>query len=120
MPGFTTCHRTCPRAAAGRGQRGVGQVIDAVLPDTCVLLKSYLRDTLLSIAEVGTFRPLWSDHVLQEIRRNLLKAGAKPEAAGHRLRQMATYFPDAQGAGYEQLGMPGVRPPVPHPAVTQG
>jgi len=39
--------------------------MDAVLLDTCVLLKSYLCDTLLSIAEVGTFRPLWSDHVLE-------------------------------------------------------
>jgi hypothetical protein len=29
--------------------------MDAVLLDTCVLLKSYLCDTLLSIAEVGTF-----------------------------------------------------------------
>ena len=39
--------------------------MDAVLLDTCVLLKSYLCDTRLSIAEVGTFRPLWSDHVLE-------------------------------------------------------
>ena len=38
--------------------------MDAVLLDTCVLLKSYLCDTLLSIAEVGAFRPLWSDHVM--------------------------------------------------------
>jgi len=77
--------------------------MDAVLLDTCVLLKSYLCDTLLSIAEVGTFRPLWSDHVLEELRRNLVKAGAKPEAVEHRLGQMATYFPDARVTGYEQL-----------------
>ena len=49
--------------------------MDAVLLDTCVLLKSYLCDTLLSIAEEGTFRPLWSDHILEELRRNLIKAG---------------------------------------------
>ena len=67
--------------------------MDAVLLDTCVLLKSYLCDTLLSIAEVGTFRPLWSDHVLEELRRNLVKAGAKPEAVEHRLGQMAAFFP---------------------------
>jgi hypothetical protein len=59
--------------------------MDAVLLDTCVLLKSYLCDTLLSIAEAGTFRPLWSDHVLAELRRNLIKAGAKQEAVEHRL-----------------------------------
>jgi hypothetical protein len=39
--------------------------MDAVLLDTCVLLKSYLCDTLLSIAEEGTFRPLWSDTFLR-------------------------------------------------------
>jgi predicted nucleic acid-binding protein len=71
--------------------------------DTCVLLKSYLCDTLLSIAEEGTFRPLWSDHVLEELRRNLIKAGAKQEAVEHRLGQMATYFPDARVTGYEEL-----------------
>ena len=58
---------------------------------------------MLSIAEVGTFRPLWSDHVLEELRRNLVKAGAKPEAVEHRLGQMTTYFPDARVTGYEQL-----------------
>jgi predicted nucleic acid-binding protein len=77
--------------------------MDAVLLDTCVLLKSYLCDTLLSIAEGGTFRPLWSDHVLEELRRNLIKARAKPEAVEHRLEQMAAYFPDARVTGYEQL-----------------
>ena len=32
--------------------------MDAVLLDTCVLLKSYLCDTLLSIAEEGVYRPV--------------------------------------------------------------
>jgi hypothetical protein len=70
--------------------------MDAVLLDTCVLLKSYLCDTLLSIAEEGVYRPLWSEHVLAELRRNLVKAGAKREAVEHRLTQMAAYFPDAR------------------------
>jgi hypothetical protein len=70
--------------------------MDAVLLDTCVLLKSYLCDTLLSIAEEGVYRPLWSEHVLAELRRNLVKAGAKQEAVEHRLGQMAAYFPDAR------------------------
>lgn len=77
--------------------------MDAVLLDTCVLLKSYLCDTLLSIAEEGAFRPLWSEHVLAELRRNLLKAGAKQEAVDHRLAEMAAYFPDALVMGYEGL-----------------
>jgi predicted nucleic acid-binding protein len=77
--------------------------MDAALLDACVPLKSYLCDTLLSIAEEGAFRPLWSDHVLEELRRNLIKAGAKEEAVEHRLGQMATYFPDARVTGYEEL-----------------
>ena len=77
--------------------------MDAVLLDTCVLLKSYLCDTLLSIAEEGVYRPLWSEHVLAELRRNLVKAGAKQEAVEHRLAQMAAYFPDARVTSYEEL-----------------
>jgi predicted nucleic acid-binding protein len=77
--------------------------VDAVLLDTCVLLKSYLCDTLLSIAEEGVYRPLWSEHVLVELRRNLVKAGAKQEAVEHRLTQMAAYFPDARVTSYEEL-----------------
>ena len=44
-----------------------------------------------------------SDHVLAELRRNLIKAGAKQEAVEHRLTQMTTYFPDARVTGYEPL-----------------
>ena len=77
--------------------------MDAVLLDTCVLLKSYLCDTLLSIPEEDAFRPLWSDHILEELRRNLIRAGAKQEAVEHRLEQMATYFPDARVTGYAEL-----------------
>jgi predicted nucleic acid-binding protein len=77
--------------------------MDAALLDTCVLLKSYLCDTLLSIAEEGVYRPLWSDHVLAELRRNLVKAGAKQEAVEHRLNQMTAYFPDARVTSYDEL-----------------
>jgi predicted nucleic acid-binding protein len=77
--------------------------MDAALLDTCILLKSYLCDTLLSVAEEGAYRPLWSDHILAELRRNLIKAGAKQEAVEHRLGQMAAYFPDARVTGYEKL-----------------
>jgi predicted nucleic acid-binding protein len=77
--------------------------VEAVFLDTCVLLKPYLCDTLLSVAEVGVYRPLWSDGVIEELRRNLVKAGAGPEAIEHRLDQMTAYFPGAQITGYENL-----------------
>ena len=77
--------------------------MEAVFLDTCVLLKSYLCDTLLSLAEEGTYRPLWSTGVLEELRRNLLRLGIKSEAVDHRIGQMTAFFPDAQVTGYEGL-----------------
>ena len=38
--------------------------------DTCVLLKPYLCDTLLSLAETDAYRPLWSADVIMELRTN--------------------------------------------------
>jgi hypothetical protein len=53
--------------------------MDAVLLDTCVLLKSYLCDTLLSIAEVGTFR-LHPDAVLDALRRQSSRYRREPRS----------------------------------------
>jgi predicted nucleic acid-binding protein len=74
-----------------------------VFLDTCVLLKPYLCDTLLSIAECRIYRPLWSAGVLTELDRNLRKRGATPEQVAHRLDQMGRHFPDAEVVGYEHL-----------------
>lgn len=71
--------------------------------DTCVLLKSYVCDTVLSIAEDGLFRPLWSTHVLDELERNLIKRGATAAQVAHRVDQMRVHFPDACVQGYEAL-----------------
>jgi PIN domain len=46
-----------------------------VFLDTCVLLRPYLCDTLLSIAEAGVYRPLWSPTVMTELERNLARRG---------------------------------------------
>ncbi len=48
--------------------------------DTCVLLKPYLCDTILTVAESGIYRQV-----------------------GHRLDQMTRHFPDAEITDYEQL-----------------
>ncbi|PPK67953.1 PIN domain-containing protein [Actinokineospora auranticolor] len=71
--------------------------------DTCVLLKPYVCDTLLTIAESGLFRPLWSRGVLDELARNLIKRGLSDTQVSHRIEQMTRHFPDANVAGYEHL-----------------
>jgi hypothetical protein len=49
-------------------------------PGTCALYGAYLYDTLLCLAEAGTYRPLWSAGVLDELERNLLERGLQKEA----------------------------------------
>lgn len=72
--------------------------------DTCVLFGGYLCDTVLRLAEGGTYRPLWSEDVIDELRRNLLaNLGLTEEAVAHRLSEMRRSFPDAQVTGYENL-----------------
>jgi len=71
--------------------------------DTCVLYKSYVCDTVLSIAECGLFRPLWSDHVLEELARNLERRDGTKEQVTHRLDQMRKSFPEAAVTGYDAL-----------------
>jgi predicted nucleic acid-binding protein len=75
----------------------------AAFLDTCVLLKPYLCDTLLSIAETGVYRPLWSAMVMSELERNLARRGLDEKRIMHRLNQMNSAFPDAAVTGYEQL-----------------
>ncbi len=71
--------------------------------DTCVLLKPYLCDTLLSTAEAGIYRPLWSPAVMVELERNLARRGLAEKQVTHRLQQMNEAFPDALVTGYEML-----------------
>ena len=71
--------------------------------DACVLLKPYLCDTLLSIAEAGVYRPLWSADVTAELRRNMIRRGLKDAQVDHRLGQMTVHFPDAEVVGYQDL-----------------
>lgn len=71
--------------------------------DTCVLFKPYLRDTILSIAEAGLYRPLWSTDVLEELERNLRRRGAAEHQLRHLRAQMGSVFPEAEVTGYRDL-----------------
>lgn len=71
--------------------------------DTCVLLKPYLCDSLLSIAEAGVYRPLWSPMVMTELERNLARRGLDDKQIRHRIHQMNAAFPDASVTGFEML-----------------
>lgn len=73
-----------------------------VFLDTCVLYGGALNDVLLELAENGTFRPLWSAHVLDELERNLTsRIGAT--ASRSRVSTMRMAFPDAEVHGYDDL-----------------
>jgi predicted nucleic acid-binding protein len=71
--------------------------------DTCSLYGFYLCDTLLRLAEAGTYRPLWSVGVLEELERSLVSHGLPAEAVGHRISEMRRTFPDAEVRGYQAL-----------------
>lgn len=44
-----------------------------VVLDACVLYPAPVRDILLSLADVGLFKPKWTDQIQDEWIKNLLK-----------------------------------------------
>jgi len=74
------------------------------LLDACVLYPFTLRDTLLRCAERDLYQPYWSDEILDEAIRNLVKDGLMTEAQGQRLMAaMNKAFPAATVADYTAL-----------------
>jgi predicted nucleic acid-binding protein len=64
--------------------------------DASVLYPLPLRDTLLRVAETGLYEPRWSEHILDEVRRNLIaKRGATDTQAGGLLDAMRRAFDTA-------------------------
>jgi len=60
--------------------------------DACVLYPYSLRDTLLRFAEAEFYAPLWSDRILDELERNVVKNGASPEAMARTRQLMGKAF----------------------------
>jgi predicted nucleic acid-binding protein len=71
--------------------------------DTCAIYGAALADLLLTLAERGTYRPLWSRDVMEELRRNLNRAGIDSAAIDRRISSMDSAFPDAMVTGYADL-----------------
>ncbi|WP_084789308.1 PIN domain-containing protein [Saccharomonospora iraqiensis] len=73
--------------------------------DSCCLVPINLTDVLLRLAEAHTYRPLWSDQVLDEVERNLVQASSTMTAdkARRRVDMMRMQFRDARVTDYESL-----------------
>ncbi len=68
----------------------------AVVLDANVLYPFSLRDCLLRAAEEGLYQVLWSEQILEEVRRNLVANGVMPDTSAQRLIQvMNEAFPEA-------------------------
>jgi predicted nucleic acid-binding protein len=77
----------------------------AALLDACVLYPVGLRDTLLSVAQAGAFRPLWSAQIISETRAAIVRSVPNVDAAriDRMLADMQAAFPDASVSGYQRL-----------------
>ncbi len=75
-----------------------------VFLDANVLFPASVRDTLLRAAEAGLIQPYWSEQVLEEMRRNLVKTGqCSDEKAALLVATLRRAFPQSIVSGYEQF-----------------
>jgi hypothetical protein len=66
--------------------------------DTCALYGAYLCDSLLRLAEAGTYRPLWSASVLDELERALVARGLERKPSSTASARCAGPFPTPKSA----------------------
>ena len=76
----------------------------SALYDANVLYPFEIRDVLMVAARTGVFRVLWSDDILDECARNLIKDGrATQDNMDRMFTVMKKLYPDATVAGYHHL-----------------
>ena len=73
-----------------------------VVLDACVLHPIAVADTLLWIAHAEVYQPLWSEEILDELRRSVLARLPNADIDG-RIADMREAFPEASVSGYESL-----------------
>lgn len=75
--------------------------------DACVIVPAGLRDTLLRLAETPRlFVPKWSDEIIAEVRRTLIRKLKKTEAqADHLIEELGNAFPEACTKQCKELGL---------------
>jgi hypothetical protein len=72
--------------------------------DACVLYPVGVRDLLLSVADRAVYMPRWTEEILDEMDRNIVKDGrSTPKAMAKMREQMNIAFPAARIDGYESL-----------------
>ena len=77
--------------------------IRAVL-DACVLIPASLRDTLFRCAQANLYSMRFSNEILEEMRRNLIKKGMTTEESANRLVSIIRdKFGESLVEGYEQF-----------------
>jgi predicted nucleic acid-binding protein len=75
-----------------------------VVLDACVLIPASIRDTLLRAAEKEMYRLHWSDLILEEVERNLVKQRMTTEEdAKDLIDAMQRFFPESKVHGFESL-----------------
>lgn len=77
----------------------------AAFLDACVLVPIAPCDTLLRLADAGTFRPLWSERVMAEVLSALERVHPQIDRSRFqgRIRSMKEAFDDALVEGWEPL-----------------
>ncbi len=85
-----------------------------VVYDACVLYPAPLRDLLIRVARTGVVRARWSDQILDECFRSILRdrPDLRPEDLQRTRDAMNRAIPDALVTGFESL-MAGIELPDP-------
>lgn len=83
------------------------QPVGAAFLDANVLIAAPLRDTILRCADAGLFVPYWSEQVLEEVHRGLVRSRLTDETRAQRLiATLRMRFPTSSVSDYRPALVP--------------